>query len=162
VTHQLEVDLQVLAQLIGRCESTAQRADQTSVSVDRLHVPSALDGLRGLPVPRQQLVESIHWVSIHHALEHVAQVGVRLNAIHLARFDQRAECRPSLSTEIRTRQEMVLAPECNGTDGALHRIGIEFDATIVQESREAVPARQRIVTTSTVFEGGSGRSDRVG
>ena len=84
-------------------------ADQTSVSVDRLHMPSALDGLRGLPIPRQQRIESIDRVSIDHALEHVAQVGVGLDVVHLARFDQRAECRPSRSAEIRTREEMILA-----------------------------------------------------
>src|SRR5215470_12757541 len=116
----------------------------TTVSVDRLHMPSALDSLRGLPIPRQQLVESIDRISVDHALEHVAQVGVGLDAVHLARFDQRAECRPSFSAEIRTREEMILAPECNRTDCALNWVGIKLDATVVQESREAVPARQRI------------------
>jgi hypothetical protein len=29
--------------------------------------------------------------------------------VHLARFDQRAECRPSRSAEIRTREEMILS-----------------------------------------------------
>src|SRR5262250_3229908 len=106
---------------VGRCDDTFKAADQTKrVSVDRLHMPSALDSLRGLPIPRQQLVESIDRMSIDHALEHVAQVGVGLDAVHLARFDQRAECRPSFSTEIRTREEMILAPECNRTDCALN------------------------------------------
>ena len=72
-------------------------------------MPSALDSLRGLPIPRQQRIESIDRVSIDHALEHVAQVGVGLDVVHLARFDQRAECRPSRSAEIRTREEMILA-----------------------------------------------------
>src|SRR5215470_19131014 len=74
----------------------------TTVSVDRLHMPSALDSLSGLPIPRQQLIESIDRVSIDHPLEHIAQVGVGLDAVHLARFDQRAECRPSRSANIRT------------------------------------------------------------
>src|SRR5712671_1275322 len=91
----------------------------TTVSVDRLHMPSALDSLRGLPIPRQQLVESIDQMSIDHALEHVAQVGVGLDAVHFASLDERAECRPSFSTEIRTREEMILAPECNRTDRPL-------------------------------------------
>ena len=80
-----------------------------SVSVDRLHIPSALDSFRGLPIPRQQLIESIDRVSIDHALEHVAQVGVGLDAVHLARFDQRAECRPSGTADIRAGEEMILA-----------------------------------------------------
>ena len=72
-------------------------------------MPSALDGLRGLPIPRQQRIESIDRVSIDHALEHVAQVGVGLDAVHLARFDQRAECRPSGSADIRAGEEMILS-----------------------------------------------------
>lgn len=74
-------------------------------------MPSALDSLRGPPIPRQQLTESIDRVSIDHALEYVAQVGVGLDAVHLARFNQRTECRPPLSTEIRTREEMILSSE---------------------------------------------------
>jgi len=107
-------------------------------------MPSGLDRLRKLPVPRQQLAEPIDRVSIDHVPEHIVQIGVGLNVVHLARFNQRAECRPSLSANIRTRKKMILAPQCNGTDCALHRIGIELDATIVQELREAVPAPQCI------------------
>src|SRR5215469_18414229 len=81
----------------------------TTVSVDRLHMPSALDSLRGLPIPRQQLVESIDRISVDHALEHVAQVGVGLDAVHFARFDQRAECRPSGTADIRAGEEMILS-----------------------------------------------------
>jgi hypothetical protein len=45
---------------------------------------------------------------------------------------------------IRTGEQMILAPECNRTNRALHGIGVELDAAIVQESRKAVPTRQRI------------------
>src|SRR5262249_9118777 len=116
----------------------------TTVSVDRLHMPSALDRLRRPPIPRQQLIESIDRVSIDHALEHVAQVGVGLDAAHLAGLDERAERRPSLSANIGARKEMILPPECNGADGTLNGIGIKLDATIAQELREVIPPRQRI------------------
>src|SRR5262249_132680 len=96
----------------------------TTVSVDRLHMPLTLDSLRGPPIPRQHLTESIDRVSIDHALEHVAQVRVGLDAVHLARFNQRTECRPPLSTEIRTREEMILSSKSNRTDCALNGIGI--------------------------------------
>ena len=39
---------------------------------------------------------------------------------------------------------MILTPECNGTDRALNRVGVELDATVMQEPREAVPAHQRV------------------
>src|SRR5215471_13907492 len=118
-------------------EACRQREhDQRDVSVDRLHMPSALDRLRRSPIPRQQLTESIDRVSIDHALEHIAQVCVGLDAVHLARFNQRAECRPPLSTKIRTREEMILSSESNRTDCALNRIGIKLDAAVAQELRK--------------------------
>src|SRR5262245_34794701 len=41
-------------------------------------------------------------------------------------------------------KRMILAPECNGANRTLNRIGIELDAAVVQESRKVVPARQRV------------------
>ena len=41
-------------------------------------------------------------------------------------------------------QLCIIAPKGHGTDCAFNRIGIKLDATIAQESRESVPARQRI------------------
>jgi hypothetical protein len=56
------------------CLAVLHGAERARVSVHRLHIPSGLDSLRRLPVPRQQLIESIDRVSIDRALEHVAQV----------------------------------------------------------------------------------------
>jgi hypothetical protein len=60
-----------------------------TVSVRVSHVASGLDRLCGSPVPRQQLVESIDRVSIDHALEHVAQVGVGFDVVHLGSLCRR-------------------------------------------------------------------------
>src|SRR5258708_17971522 len=83
-------------------------------------------------------------MSIDHALEHIAQVGVGFDVIHFGGFNQRTQRRPARSTTIRSGEQMIFTTQCNGPDRALNRIGVELDATIVQESREAVPARQRI------------------
>jgi hypothetical protein len=72
-------------------------------------MPSALDG-GGLPFPRQQFVEPIGWISIDHALEYVAQVGVGLDVVHFTRFDQRAECCPALPTDIGTSHHPFILP----------------------------------------------------
>src|SRR5262249_14722633 len=68
--------------------------------LDRSHMPSALDSLQRLPVPRQQLVEPVDRMSVDHALEHVVQISIGLDVIHLAWFDERANRRPSLSTSV--------------------------------------------------------------
>src|SRR5712664_4574444 len=41
-------------------------------------------------------------------------------------------------------KEMVLAPERHGADRAFDRIGIEFNAAVMQESGQTFPARERI------------------
>ena len=123
----------------GRCGG-----GQPTVSVRVSHVASGLDRFCGLPVPRQQLVESIDRMSIDQALEHVAQVGVGFDAVHLGSFNQRTQRRPSRSTIIRARKKMILAAECNGTNRALNGIGVELDAAIMQEPGEPISARQRI------------------
>jgi hypothetical protein len=63
----------------------------TQVSVRALHMPSCLDGFCRPLVPRQQLVDSIDWVSIDHSLEHVAQVGIGLDVVELGGFDERVD-----------------------------------------------------------------------
>ena len=57
-------------------------------------MPLCLDGFRRLPIPRQQFVEPIDWVSIDHSLEHVAQVGVGIDLVHFGGFDERADGGP--------------------------------------------------------------------
>src|SRR5215472_502671 len=105
---------------------------------------SHLDRFCGLPLPRQQLIESIGGVSVDHSLEHVAQIGIGLDAVQLAGLDQRAEGRPARAATIAAGEEMVLAPKRDGADCALHRVGIELDASVVQEACQGAPARKRV------------------
>jgi NitT/TauT family transport system substrate-binding protein len=64
-----------------------------SVSVDRLHMPSALDSLRRLPVPRQQLVEPADRMSVDHALENVAQISVGLDVVDVMKLGSSPDVR---------------------------------------------------------------------
>ena len=41
-------------------------------------------------------------------------------------------------------EEMVLVPERHGPDGALDRVVVKLDATVVEEAAERRPARERI------------------
>ena len=49
------------------------------------------------------------------------------------------------SAAIGASEERVLSIERNRSDAALDDIGINLDAAIVDEAREALPARERIV-----------------
>lgn len=126
--------LRGMAHILVRLTVRPGGGGHPTVSVRVSHMASGLDRLCGLPVPRQQLIDSIYRMSVDHAIEHVAQIGVGFDAVHLAGFDQRAQRRPSGATLIGARKKMILSAKCNGTDRALNWIGVELDATIVQES----------------------------
>ena len=70
------------------------------------------------------------------------EIGVGLDVVKLAGFDQRTKNGPSMATAIAAGEEMILATECNRPDRPFNRVGIEFDAAIMQEARQSVPARE--------------------
>src|ERR1700704_2263709 len=72
--------------------------------------------------------------------QHIAQISLRIDAVHFASFDERGNDRPVLAAAVGTGEEMVFAPECNGADGALDHIGVDLDAAVVEESNKAAPA----------------------
>ena len=96
---------------------------------------SGVDGF-WRPVPRQEIIETVHGMAVDHALEHVFKVGVGLDVVELCRGDEGADRGPSLSAAIGPGKEMVLAPERHGPDGALDGVVVEFDAAIVEESAQ--------------------------
>jgi len=77
------------------------------------------------PRPRQELGDTIGWVAINHAPEHVFEVGVGFDVIQLARFDERADRRPACAAAVGSGEEMVLAAKSNGADRALDGIRIK-------------------------------------
>ena len=101
---------------------------------------SALDRISGFPSPRQQFVEAVDRVSVDHAREHVMDIGVGFDVVELAGLNQRTEHGPTLAAAIATREEMILATECNRPDRAFNRVGIELDATVMKEARQTFPA----------------------
>ena len=105
---------------------------------------SELDVIFGAPGPRQEVVEPIDGVPVDHAPEHVDEIGVRLDAVELGGLNQRADDRPTFAAAVAARKEMILPSESYGTNRALDRIGVEFDAAVMQKARESVPTRKRI------------------
>jgi hypothetical protein len=89
------------------------------------------------------VVEAVDGISVDHAREHVVQIGVGLDVIQLACLNQRAQHCPSVATTVAAGQQVALAAEWDGPDCALNRVGLELDATIMQEARQTFPARER-------------------
>jgi hypothetical protein len=66
----------------------------------------------GRPVPRQQIVDAVHFV-IGDAPEEVPQVGERIDAGELAGFDQAVDRRGAVAAGVGAGEQPVLAAEGN-------------------------------------------------
>src|SRR6266702_4011113 len=105
---------------------------------------SGLDMNLLFPSPRQQFVEAVNRMSVDHAREHVAQVSIGFDAVELAGFNQRAGDCPAFASTVAACEEMVLPAERHRADRTLDRIGVQFNAAIVQEVRQTFPTRERV------------------
>src|SRR6266852_1844435 len=105
---------------------------------------SGLDMNLRIPGPRQQFVETVDGISIDHASKHVGEVGVGLDAVQFACFDQRTNDCPTNPAAITTCEQMILSSESHRANRALDRVCVEFDAAIMEKARQTFPARARV------------------
>ena len=94
--------------------------------------------------PRQEIVDVAVGMSVDDFGDDVRQIVMGIDAAEFAGFDERGDDRPVLATTIRACEERVLAVERDGTDSPLHDVGIDLDTTVIEEERQALPARQSI------------------
>jgi hypothetical protein len=80
--------------------------------------------------PREKLVDCAGEMTVDDRRECVDEIGVRVDVVQLARFDQRGDDRPIF----RAGEERVLAREREGPDRSLDRVGVDLDRPVVQEA----------------------------
>ena len=71
--------------------------------------------------------------------EGCAQIGVRVDGVEFASFDQGRHSRPSAAALIMAGEERVLSVQGDGADGVFDRVAVHLDAAIGQEDLQAVP-----------------------
>ena len=81
-------------------------------------------------------------VTIDDAREDVGQIRERVDFVQLVGLDQGGDGGPMLGASVGTGEQRVLPAERDRADGALDSIVVEFDAAIINEARQALPARQ--------------------
>jgi hypothetical protein len=79
-------------------------------------------------------------MAVRHALEYVLEIGEGLDVVELGGGDEGADRRPAVGAAVGSGEQVVLAAERDGTDRALDGVGVEFDAAIIEEAAEDVPA----------------------
>jgi hypothetical protein len=74
-----------------------------------VYLGRCLIGLRRRIGERQQFVDSAHWMPGDDLCEHVPQIGIWIDAIHFAGFDERRDNGPMLTAAIRSGEEKIFA-----------------------------------------------------
>ena len=92
--------------------------------------------------PWEKFVDCPGEVTADDPGECVGEIGVRVDAVQLAGFDQRGDDGPIFRAAIRAREEGVFAREGERPDRSLDCIGVDLDPPVVEETDETVPVRQ--------------------
>lgn len=92
--------------------------------------------------PRQQVVYGAVWVVVDDLSEDAGEIGVWVDAVELAGFDQRRHPGPVLSAAIGASEERILAIESDRPDRSFYSIGADLDFAVFEESGEAFPMRE--------------------
>jgi hypothetical protein len=74
--------------------------------------------------------------------EHVSQIGFGIDVVEFCGADERVDCGSTFTACVRACEQIVLAPEYNGTQGTLGGVVIDLDAAIVAVARERSPASE--------------------
>ena len=92
----------------------------------------------------QEIVDGAVGVAVDDLGEHVGEIEMRVDAAEFAIFDQRGDNGPIVTSAIGAGEERVLAIERDGPDRTFDRVGVDLNATVVKESGETFPARERV------------------
>ncbi len=69
-------------------------------------------------------------------IEHIGQIGLRIEAIHLGRFDDRHGTRQCLRTGVCAGKEPIFPSNSNRAQGSLSSIVVDRDTAVLQEQAE--------------------------
>ena len=99
--------------------------------------------LRGVG-PGDEVVDPALGMACDNAFERIGQVGVRVHVVEPAGADQRGDDCPVLAAAIGAGEERVLPVQGDRADGALDGVGVDLEASVVEEAPETVPELQRV------------------
>ena len=79
------------------------------------------------------------YTSRDDALENIGQIVPRVDVLQLCRVDERRENGPCLGAAFTAGEQVVLLSKAYRLDAALDRIAVYFNASVLDEARQAVP-----------------------
>ena len=96
------------------------------------------------PGPRHEIINARGRPQIDQFGQNVLDVGLRINAVELARLDERGDASPIGCALVAAGEQRVLASKRDRTDRALDRIGVHLDAAVGDKAHEAIPMFEAI------------------
>jgi len=94
--------------------------------------------------PGQEIVDPPVRVAVDDPGDDVGEIGEWLDAVELAGLDQRGNDGPMLSTAVGAGEQRIFAVERDRADRAFDDVAVDFDAAVVEELGEALPAREGV------------------
>ena len=97
-------------------------------------------------------------MSVGDGFEGAAEIGVWVDVVDFAGFDQRCHARPSAAALVMAGAEGVLAVQGDRADGIFDGVGVHLDAAIGQEDLQPVPVAVDVaeLLATAGFRGDSG------
>ena len=77
-------------------------------------------------------------------VQYVGKIGLRIEPVHLGRFDEGHGARQCLSPAVSAGEEPILAADANWPQGAFSGIVVDADAPILQKQAKRRPATEAI------------------
>ena len=102
--------------------------------------------------PGQEFVDTAVEMSVDDFGDGVGEVGVGIDAGELAGFDQRGDDGPVVAATVRAGEESILPVQRDGANGALDDIGVDLDATVIEEAYEPLPMIEAIADDWAIVE----------
>src|SRR5271170_8172572 len=83
-------------------------------------------------------------MTVYDPGEGVGQVRERVDVVQLTCLDQRSDDGPVFGAAVRACEQSIFPVERDGANGTFDGVVVELDATIVDEARQPLPARQGV------------------
>jgi hypothetical protein len=81
---------------------------------------------------------------IDEPVEGVGDIGLRLDIVELASFNQRSDAGPVFGSLVISGEERIFAIEHDRPDSAFDDVGVELDAVVIEEADEPFPMVEAI------------------
>jgi hypothetical protein len=83
-------------------------------------------------------------MAVDDAGDDIGEVGLRIDAAEFAGLDQRGDDRPVLGAAVGPGEERIFAIEGDGADRPFDDVGVDLDASVLEEAGEPLPSRERV------------------